>query len=124
MFTTPSQVSSITIYVAFTVFRLPALLSLQWSPHCCLRLNALLLVVVFNLFTQIPKPLPSVSMSLFLFCLLVYFVHYTPHTSEIVWYLYFTHWLISHGIILSRSIHAIPKGKISFFPTAKYYSIV
>ena len=35
--------------------------------------------------------------------------------SEIVWYLSFSVWLISHGIVSSRSIHVVVSGKISFF---------
>ena len=67
-----------------------------------------------------PSPLTTVSMFsvsvlLFLFCLLNYFIHYIPHISGIIWYLSFSGWLISLNIIFSRSIHPVPKGKISFF---------
>ena len=57
----------------------------------------------------------SVSLILFLFCLLVYFVHHIPHVSEIIWYLSFSDWLISLNIVISRSIHAFAKGKTFFF---------
>ena len=40
-------------------------------------------------------------------------------TYEIIWYLYFSNWFISLGIILSRPIHAVTKGKISLFFMAK-----
>ena len=53
-----------------------------------------------------------------LFCSLVYFVHYIPLVSEIIWYLSFTKWLISLRIIVSSSIHAVTKGKNSFFLSA------
>ena len=44
--------------------------------------------------------------------------------SEIIWCLSFSDWLISLSIMLSRSTHAVTKGKISFFFMAKKYSIV
>ena len=44
--------------------------------------------------------------------------------SEIIWYSSFSDWLISLSIMFSRPIHAVAKGKISFFFTAKQYSIV
>ena len=49
--------------------------------------------------------------SLSVFCLLIQFVHYIPHMTKIIWYLYFSDWLISFRIVFSRSIHAITKGK-------------
>ena len=58
-------------------------------------------------------------MSLFLFCLLVQFVHQIPHMSEIIWYLFFSDWLLSLSIMFSRSIHAVAKGKIFSFFVAK-----
>ena len=68
--------------------------------------------------TMAPPPaavsLFSVSMSLFLFCLLVYFVYQIPNISEIIWYLSFCDWLITLSIMLSRSIHDVAKGKIFF----------
>ena len=65
-----------------------------------------------------------VSMPLVLFCLVVYFVHQIPIVSEIIWYVSFTDWLISLRIRVSSSIHAVTKGKNSFFFTAVQYSIV
>ena len=65
----------------------------------------------------LPAQLPSCSlaMSLSLFCLLVQFVHYFPHMSEILWYLPFSDWLTSLSIMFSRSIHTVTKGKRLFF---------
>ena len=67
-----------------------------------------------------PSPLATVSllhvsMSLVLFCSLVYFVHQFPLIDEIMWYLSFTDWLISLSIIVFNSIHAVTKGRTSFF---------
>ena len=51
----------------------------------------------------------------FFFFLQFIFVHQILHISEIIWYLHFFLWLaISLTIIISRSIHAVSKGKISF----------
>ena len=80
-------------------------------------------------FFVIPSPFPPslptfsltalslffVSMLLFLFCLLAYFVHSIPHMNEIMWCLSFSDWLISLSIIISRSIHSFTKGKIPLF---------
>ena len=38
--------------------------------------------------------------------------------GEIIWYLSFTTWLISLSIMLSSSIHAVEKGRSSFFLSA------
>ena len=63
------------------------------SHHTVVCGHVLLLFFVnpFTIFTHPPNPPPltavslfSVSMSLFLFCLLVYFVHQIPHTSKII----------------------------------------
>ena len=43
-----------------------------------------------------------------------YFVHKIQHISEMIRYLPFSDWLISLSLILSRSIHAVAKGKVSF----------
>ena len=53
----------------------------------------------------------------FWFCL-VRFVHllllfYSPHMSEIIWYLSFS--VISFGIVPSRSIHVVSNDKILYF---------
>ena len=47
----------------------------------------------------------------FLFC----FVFYTSHISEFIQYLSFSIWLISLSKILSRFIHVVTNGTISFF---------
>ena len=72
-----------------------------------------------------PSPFPLVTVSVFLisiclvlFCSLVCFVHWTPHISEIIWYLPFITWLISLSIMLSSSIHAVAQGQSSFFLSA------
>ena len=56
-----------------------------------------------------------ISMSLVIFCLFVCFIDYVPVKGEIIWYLSLTTWLISLGIMLSSSIHAIAKVISSFF---------
>ena len=53
----------------------------------------------------------TLSMSLSLFCLLVQFVHQIPNTSETIWYLHFSSWLIPFSIMFSRSIYTVTKGK-------------
>ena len=59
-----------------------------------------------------------ISMSLVIFCLLFSFVDYVPVKGEIIWYLSLTAWLISLSIMLSSSIHAVAKGRSSFFLSA------
>ena len=84
-----------------------------------------LLRFILSPFSPSPSNLPlltavnlfSVSMSLFLFCLLVYFVHLIPHMSEIIWHLSFSDWLISLSIMFSRPIHTATKGKKILFLT-------
>ena len=58
------------------------------------------------------------SMSLVIFCLLFSLVDYVPVKGEIIWYLSLTVWLISLSIMLSSSIHAVAKGRSSFFLSA------
>ena len=70
---------------------------------------------LLNSFSFFAQTLIPLLWQLFLFCLLVYFVHLIPHISKIIWYLSFSDWLISLSIILSRSIHAVTKDKISFY---------
>ena len=84
------------------------LLSLSMSPFS------------FLFYPSSPTPPNSCHPSLYskglsLFCLLVQFVHYFPHISEILWHLLFLDCLISLSTMLSRSIHAVAKGKIFFF---------
>ena len=109
--------------------------SLWPPPHCCLCLwvmHGCSLAHPFTFFHLVPSPyspltfisLFNMSMPLFLFCSSHYFVHSIPHVSEIIWYLSFSDWLISFSIILFRPIHAVAKGKLSFFFTAAQYSIV
>ena len=59
-----------------------------------------------------------ISMTLVIVCLLVHFVDYVLLIGEIIWYLSFTSWFVSLSIMLSRSIHAIAKGRSSFFLSA------
>ena len=56
-----------------------------------------------------------ISMSLVIFCLLFSSIAYVPVKGEIIWYLSLTTWLISLSIMLSSSIHAVAKGRSSFF---------
>ena len=93
--------------------------SLSWALLCNYQF---VLPNPFTSFTQSPSLLPSGNQQ-FVLCLwacfnfvsFIYFVLQIPHISEIMCYLSFSHWLISLSLILSRSIHAVTKGKISFF---------
>ena len=84
------------------------------------RIYELVLLDLFISFTQLPFSLLatislfSVSMSLLLFYLFVYFVLLIAHVCEIIWYLSFSVWFISLSIIPSRSIHVVANGKTSF----------
>ena len=74
-------------------------------------------------YSSLPSPLVTVSlffisMSLVIFCLLICFVDYVPLIGEIIWYLSFTAWFTSLSIMLSSSIHAVTKGRSSFFISA------
>ena len=88
----PSFVSTLPlgfVYVSFIVVpEIP-------SPHCPSPL------VIIRLFL--------ISMSLVIFCLLFSFADYVPVKGEIIWYLSLTTLLISLSIMLSSSIHAVPK---------------
>ena len=57
----------------------------------------------------------SLSVCSMFSCLRFYFVHQIPLIGHIMWYLSFTTWLTSLSIIVSISIHAVSKGKSSFF---------
>ena len=78
------------------------------------------------IFSHYSSPLSLlVTVSLFyiltflvIFCSLVCFIDKAPFIGEIIWYLSFTAWLISLSIMLSSSIHAIVKGRSSFFLSA------
>ena len=74
----------------------------QSPPHLPLALDRLFLI----------------SMCLVIFCLLFSFVDYVPVKGEILWYLSLTIWLISLSIMFSSSIHAVAKGRSSFFLSA------
>ena len=65
-----------------------------------------------------------ISMFLVIFCLLVCFVDQVPPIGDMIRYLSFAAWLISLSIMLSRSIHAVTKGRSSFFLSVAQYSIV
>ena len=66
-------------------------------------------------FPLVPVSLFLVSMPLVLFCSFVYFIHQVPLIGEIILYLSFATQLISLSIMLSSSIHAVAKGRSSFF---------
>ena len=78
------------------------------------------------------SPLPSlvtvslifICKSLVLFCSFVCFVDQLPLIGEIRWYLSCIDCLISLNIMTSSSIHAVVKGRSSFFLSAGQYSIV
>ena len=103
----------------FTLFYLP-------PPPFPLVINHHTVVYVYELFFFCLIPLSfslspltlspfSISMSLFLFvCYFILSIR-VPNINEIIWYLSFSDWLMSLRIILSRFIHAVTKGKISFF---------
>ena len=74
------------------------------SPHCPLPPAPMVIVRLF-----------LTSMSLVIFCLLFSSVDYVPVKGEVIWYLSLTIWLISLSIMLSSSIHAVAKGRSSFF---------
>ena len=65
------------------------------------------------------SPLWSLHLRVCFYCLFIYFVHWIPHISEIIWYLSFSVWLISLSITPSRSIHIVSNGKNSFVFMAK-----
>ena len=43
--------------------------------------------------------------------------------SEIIWFLFFSDWLISLSMMFSRFIYAVAKGKIFYLFVAEEYSI-
>ena len=95
------------------------------STHCCpcpWVIHTCSLTSPFPFFPLFSPPLPSgrfplfhISMFMVLFCSLVYVVHLIPPMSEIIGYLSFTPWLISLSVIVSSFIHAVAKGRNSFF---------
>ena len=77
--------------------------------------------------TLIPLPIAAILFSIYesLFVLIVSSVCLLDSTKrEIMWYLFFSDWLILLSIIFSRPTHAVAKGKISFFFMAKKKTIV
>ena len=98
--------------------------SLWPSPHCCLCLWILhkcSLANPFSFFHPVPLPLPSDSCQgvpgphASVSSLSVYFAHYIPPVSEIMWYSSLTDWLISLSIIIFRLIHAVEKVRLPLF---------
>ena len=74
----------------------------------------------FPHYPPFPSPLVTVSfffisMSLVVFHSLVCFGDYISLVNEIICFLSFITWLISLSIILSSFIHAVSKGRSSFF---------
>ena len=73
----------------------------------------------FSSCTPFASPLVTLSvfffsMSLVIPCSVVCFVDYVLLIGEIIWHLSYTAWLISLSIMLTNSIHAVPKGRGSF----------
>ena len=89
----------------------PPYCSCPWVIHTCSLTNPYPFFPPFPSLTAVSLFL--VSMSLVLFCLCIYFVHYIPLLSEIIWNLFFIDWLISISIIVPSSIHAVAKGRNS-----------
>ena len=73
------------------------------------------LLISFSCFlSPTQSPLPLGNYPFFSVFVLFYSFFLIPHISEMMWYLSFCVWLISLSIILSRSIHVVTNGKISF----------
>ena len=115
---------SINIHPPFTFSYLPLPpLFLSGNLHTvCLGGGCLISSLYFAL---PPFPLPSDSCQSVLCIYESVFMLYVnlvcsldSRTCEIIWYLSFSDWFISLCVILSRSIHAVTKGKISLFFTA------
>ena len=109
------------------------------NPHPVFHVHGLFIHVPwlipspsFHHYASPRSPLVTVSLfhvsmtdSILLVCL---FCSLHSSCSEIIWYLSFTAWLISLSIIFCRSIHAVAKGRSSFFllcgiPLCIYISI-
>ena len=92
---------------------LPWFCPYSWKPfpHCPLPISHMVIVRLF-----------LISMSLVIFCLLFSFVDYVPVKGEIIG-ICPSIWLISLSIMLPSSIHAVPKGRSSFFLSAAKNSI-
>ncbi|KAF6090797.1 hypothetical protein HJG60_012185 [Phyllostomus discolor] len=91
-----------------------------WLSPCVLHMCSLMVPPIIPYY---PSPSSSlitvrlffISMSVVVFCLLVCFVGWFPLIGEIVWYFSFTAWLVSLSIMLSGSIQAVAKDRVSFF---------
>ena len=128
-------ISDVPILPSFSIFHPTTALPSLWpSPLCCLCYGSCIYVrwlIPSPSFIRSPHPLLSescksvlriyASISILFVSLLF---HQIPHKSEIIWYVSFSDWLISLSIIISRYIHTLSKGKISFFFMATQYSIV
>ena len=96
--------------------------------HTTVRVHGLWICILANLFTffypvpltplfsEICQAIPCIHASGS--ALPVYFFHWISHINEIIWYFSFSDCLISLGIIISRSIHAVTKDKHAFLFTA------
>lgn len=102
----PSQVmsSSITIYPRFhqhlwlpppPPFPLVVTILLWLYNSFCLFVSLILIQHPLTSSTPTASILSSTSVRLFIFYLLHYFIHWIPHISEILWYLFFSDWFIS-----------------------------
>ena len=90
----------------------------SWVLYACFTTLPLLPLMSSSCSLLVTVSLFFISMSLVPFCLLVCFVDKVPFIGEIIWYLSLTAWLISLSIMLSSSIHAVAKGRSSFFLSA------
>lgn len=63
-------------------------------------------------------------MSLFQFCLFIYFVLQIPHVNALIYYVSFSDWLIRLSIISSRPILIVTSGKVLFFVFLFMFSFV
>ena len=113
-------ISSSLFYCMFPLPFSPLTLPLPCNHHTVVHVHESFFLFAQSLHSlnapsQLSPCSPSIGLSLF--CLLVQFVHYIPHMSEITWYLSFPDWLISLSIMFSRSIHTVAKGKtfLSFY---------
>ena len=98
-----------TIY-PHSLFILYILVCILSSPTSILSLLSLLSPLVTT-------NLLSVSVNLFLFCYIFLFIYLFLDFTYKLWYstCFFSVWLISLSIILSRSIYVAANGRISFF---------
>lgn len=70
--------------------------------------------------TPFPFPQPLVTTVLVSFSMRSTFSFpFILHISDIIQYWFFTFWLISLNILLSRFIHVVSNGRVSFFPVAE-----